>query len=74
MDLAALTYVVRSRRGAPCDISDLIEVLTTMKKLLIFGALGAMTACGDGTPQRTVSNDPFCQQVIPTVEASWAAA
>lgn len=40
-----------------------------MKKVfLLLGAL-SIAACGDAEPSRTVSSDPFCQAVIPMVDA-----
>ena len=43
-----------------------------MKKLTILAATTALVACGGADIVRTVSNDPFCQQVIPAVDA-WLA-
>lgn len=45
-----------------------------MKKTTAFGMMCLVTACGGSEPQRTVSNDPFCQQVIPAVDAYLASA
>ena len=43
-----------------------------MKKLMLTVATLAMVACGGSDVTRTVSNDPFCQAVIPAVDA-WLA-
>ena len=46
-----------------------------MKKLVTFCAVAAMTACGgEGGSMATASSDPFCQQVIPAVNAFMARA
>ena len=60
MDLAPLRRRIQSKGNG-------------MRKIPVLGAVVAMAACGgdggDGAPRRVVSNDPFCQQVIPAVEA-----
>ncbi|MDZ7778631.1 MAG: ABC transporter substrate-binding protein [Gemmatimonadota bacterium] len=46
-----------------------------MKKLLVVGLVGTVAACGgdgDETAARSASSDPFCQEVVPRVEA-WVA-
>lgn len=43
-----------------------------MKKLTLLAATAALVACGGPDATRTVSNAPFCQQVIPAVDA-WLA-
>jgi peptide/nickel transport system substrate-binding protein len=45
-----------------------------MKKILVLGTTVSMAACGEAGPQRTVAADPFCQQVIPAVDAFMARA
>ena len=44
-----------------------------MRKLLMFGAVAVLVACGGGDGA-VVSNDPFCQAVMPAVEAFVARA
>ena len=45
-----------------------------MKRVLTFGLVITAAACGDSGPQRTVSTHPFCQEVIPAVDAYLATA
>lgn len=46
-----------------------------MKKAITCGAVVAMAACGgDGNGNAAASTDPFCQQVLPAVEAFMAQA
>jgi len=40
-----------------------------MKKVSVLGAVAFAAACGGEGGGRSASNDPFCQQVLPTVEA-----
>ena len=40
-----------------------------MKKFLVLGVASAVSACGGDGNGRMTSNDPFCQQVLPAVEA-----
>lgn len=46
--------------------------MNQMKKLSLFVAMATTAACADAEPGRTVSSDPFCQQVTPAVDA-WLA-
>ena len=42
---------------------------TWMKAALLLGATSALAACGGENGAVTASNDPFCQQTLPAVEA-----
>ena len=45
-----------------------------MKKTLFAGMLFVMAACGGGDAERVASADPFCQRVVPAVDAFMAEA
>lgn len=48
-----------------------------MRKLLVLGLVGMVAACGgdgDGAAERSASSAPFCQEVVPRVEAYVAEA
>lgn len=45
-----------------------------MKKVLVLAAVVGAAACGGDGGGRTASNDPFCQRVLPAVDAFMARA
>ncbi len=45
-----------------------------LKRILIVGVVSVVAACAGGEQQRQVASDPFCQQVIPAVDAFMAEA
>ena len=40
-----------------------------MKRLFLFGLVTLMVACGGDGGRAVVSRDPFCQRVLPAVDA-----
>jgi len=67
VDVAPLTSNERQALSGPA--LPRAELSDPMKKLTLLAATAALVACGGPDATRTVSNDPFCQQVIPAVDA-----